>query len=176
MRREDARALARALMVHHGLADWTFRFDRARRRAGSCMHSTRTITLSAPLVDLYEEESVRGVILHEVAHALVGAAHHHDDAWRRQARLIGAPDTPRLPPTMPTPQALWVGTCPRCGAHRELFSAPRRVVSCGACSSVFDEALLLEWTREGVPTTPGGAYSRELRRLRIRRRPLPRTG
>ncbi|WP_312350344.1 SprT-like domain-containing protein [Actinomyces sp.] len=176
MRREDARVLARALMDHHGLADWTFRFDRARRRAGSCMHATRTITLSAPLVDLYEEEAVRGVILHEIAHALVGAAHHHDGAWRRQARLIGAPDSARLPATLPSPQAPWVGTCPRCGAHRHLFSAPRRVVSCGACSGVFDQDLVLVWTRDGVPTTPGGAYSRELRRLENRRRRLPRTG
>jgi hypothetical protein len=31
----EARDLARALITWHGLADWTFRFDRARRRFGS---------------------------------------------------------------------------------------------------------------------------------------------
>ncbi|WP_043534533.1 SprT-like domain-containing protein [Actinomyces polynesiensis] len=165
MRREDARSLARALMDAHGLQEWTFRFDRARRRAGACTHATRTISLSAPLVDLYDEEAVRGVILHEVAHALVGDSHHHDEVWRRCARRIGAPDSARLPASLPSPRAPWVGTCPRCGASRELFSAPRRVVACGACSRVFDPTLVLVWTRDGVPTTPGGSYARELRRL-----------
>lgn len=165
MRHEEARILARTLMDHHGLAEWTFRFDRARRRAGACAHATRTISLSAPLVDLYEVDAVRGVVLHEIAHALVGASHHHDATWRRQARLIGAPDSPRLPASLPTPRAPWVGTCPRCGARRELFSAPRRVVACGACSSVFDPDLVLEWEKDGVPTVPGGSFARELSRL-----------
>ena len=44
MKREEARALARSLMDASGLADWRFRFDHAKRRAGACTHSTRTIS------------------------------------------------------------------------------------------------------------------------------------
>lgn len=167
MRREEARALARALMDAHGLGDWVFRFDRARRRAGSCVHATHTITLSAVLVDLYDDDTVRGVVLHEVAHALAGPSHHHDAEWRRRARALGAPDTSRLPGSLPSPQAPWVGSCPRCARRRELFSAPRRVVSCGVCAHTFTPELVLRWCHNGVPTTPGGAYARELRRLRL---------
>ena len=96
MKREDARAMARELMDHHGLREWSLRFDRARRRAGACVHTRREIRLSGPLVDLYDAETVRGVILHEIAHALVGASHHHDAIWQAKARQLGAPDNARL--------------------------------------------------------------------------------
>ena len=60
MKREDARALARTLMDAAGLTGWRFRFDNARRRAGACTHGARTISLSGPLTDLYDEETIRG--------------------------------------------------------------------------------------------------------------------
>lgn len=162
----NARSVARELMDTHGLSEWSFRFDRARRRAGSCIHATRTITLSAPLVRLYDEPVVVGVILHEIAHALVGPAHQHDQAWKATARRIGAPDSARLPSTLPSPEAPWVGTCPRCGHQRRLFSAPRRVSSCAACSSTFHRDLVFTWEYRGHPRLPGGAYERELSRIR----------
>lgn len=152
------------------LDGWTFRFDSARRRAGSCTHRTRTITLSGPLTDLYDVETVRGVILHEIAHALVGPDHHHDAVWRRTARMLGAPDSARLPASLPTPDEPWVGTCPVCGAQRRLYRAPRRVTSCGRCTRVFDPARILAWTHRGMPTEPGGEYAKELRRIRRRLR------
>ena len=60
MKQEDARALARTLMDAAGLTGWRFRFDNARRRAGACTHGARTISLSGPLTDLYDEETRRG--------------------------------------------------------------------------------------------------------------------
>lgn len=166
MDRADARREARLLMDAAALRDWSFRFDSAKRRAGSCVHRTRTITLSGPLTDLYDVDTVRGVILHEIAHALVGPEHHHDRTWKRVARGLGAPDSARLPASLPTPEEPWVGTCPRCGAQRRLFRAPRRVTSCGVCSRVFDPDRILEWTHRGEPAEPGGPYAKELRRIR----------
>ena len=162
MKREDARALARTLMDAAELTGWRFRFDNARRRAGACTHGARTISLSGPLTDLYDEDTIRGVILHEIAHALVGPAHGHDAAWKRAARALGAPDSARLPSSLPAPDAPWVGTCPRCGAKRRLYRAPRRVSSCGLCSRFFDPALILAWEHHGTPTSPRRAYEREL--------------
>lgn len=170
MIREDARRLAVRLMAEHGLSDWVFRFDRARRRAGACHYATRTISLSAHLTALYDEVTVRGVVLHEIAHALVGAHHCHDHVWKAKARELGAPDSVRLPQELPTVEAPWVGTCGRCGRQKRLFSAPRRVVSCGACDRAFNGELLLQWSYRGVPTLPGGQYARELSRLRRGRR------
>ena len=158
MKREEARTLARSLMDAAGLTDWRFRFDHAKRRAGACTHTSRTISLSGPLTDLYDEGTIRGVILHEIAHALVGAA-----------RALGAPDSTRLPSSLPSPDAPWVGTCPRCGATRRLYRAPRRVSSCGICSRAFNPALILTWEHRGKAASPGRAYERELAAIRRRR-------
>ena len=156
MKREDARAMARELMDHHGLGEWSLRFDRARRRAGACVHMRREIRLSGPLVDLYDAETVRGVILHEIAHALVGASHHHDAIWQAKARQLGAPDSARLSAHLPSPRPSWVGVCPVCGTRRELYSAPRRVTSCGVCSRTFDASRIFIWSYKGQPRQPGG--------------------
>lgn len=169
MNREAARQLALRLMAEHGVSDWGFRFDRARRRAGACHYSSRTISLSAQLTDLYDEATVRGVVLHEIAHALVGARHHHDRVWKAKARELGAPDSVRLPRELPSVEAPWVGTCARCGMQKRLFSAPRRVVSCGSCDRMFNGDLVLEWSYGGVPTVPGGRYARELAHLKRNR-------
>ena len=166
MKREDARAMARELMDRHGLREWSLRFDRARRRAGACVHTRREIRLSGPLVDLYDSETVRGVILHEIAHALVGASHHHDAIWQAKARQLGAPDSARLSAHLPSPRPSWVGVCPVCGTRRELYSAPRRVTSCGVCSRTFDASRIFIWSYKGQPRQPGGQYAHQLRSLR----------
>jgi hypothetical protein len=109
MQLQDAEILARRLMAEHGLTDWEFGFDTARRRAGRCSHYTKTksgyikmergwicptnykgkISLSAPFVILNIEGVVIETILHEIAHALVGKGHHHDKAWREKAISLG---------------------------------------------------------------------------------------
>jgi predicted SprT family Zn-dependent metalloprotease len=84
-----AQILARQLMIRHGLEEWSFRFDHARRRFGSCRCATRLITLSRPLTLLNTEEQVRDTILHEIAHALT-PGEGHGPRWRAKCREIGA--------------------------------------------------------------------------------------
>lgn len=165
MDRRIARKEARILMDAAELGDWTFKFDTAKRRAGSCVYRAKTITLSGPLTDLYDQDTVRGVILHEIAHALVGPDHHHDATWRRVARGLGAPDDARLPSHLPSPDEPWVGTCPKCGAQRKLYRPPRRVTACGYCARHFDVERILTWTYKGHPRNPGTAYLKELGRI-----------
>ncbi len=161
-----AQRLARALMDEHGLAGWGLRFDRARRRAGVCRHDRREISLSAPLTALYSADEVRETVLHEVAHALVGAKHGHDAVWRAKARSIGASGRRLVSDDAPQLEGDWVGTCP--AGHRVTrFRRPARPQSCARCSRTFDRRFLLAWTRRGVPVpgasplpdggTPGGA-------------------
>ena len=87
----DARQLAWALMREHRLLDagWTFRFDHARRRFGSCRPRGKTITLSRPLVLLNGETEVRDTLLHEIAHALT-PGDGHGARWKRKCRELGA--------------------------------------------------------------------------------------
>lgn len=85
---EQARLLARRLIDHHGLSDWSFEMDRAKRRFGCCWRKIKLITLSEPLTKLNELAEVQDTILHEIAHALVPGG--HTPAWKRKCREIGA--------------------------------------------------------------------------------------
>jgi predicted SprT family Zn-dependent metalloprotease len=85
----DATQLARLLMSHHGLSGWTFRFDHARRRFGSCRYGEKAITLSRPLTLLNDLEQVRDTILHEIAHALC-PGDGHGPRWKAACHRLGA--------------------------------------------------------------------------------------
>lgn len=166
----EIRQLAEELLDKHALEGWTVRFDRARRRAGGCLYSSRTITLSSTLLPTYPAKVVRDVILHEIAHALVGADHHHDSVWKSVAAEIGATPKASLAGDLPAPSPNWVGRCPKCTVTKQLYSAPRRVVSCGACSHVFDTSLILLWEHHGESRVPPGRYAQQLRRIRTQTR------
>jgi predicted SprT family Zn-dependent metalloprotease len=81
--------LARELMIRHGLADWKFQFDHARRRFGSCQYGRKLITLSRPLTLLNDPEQVRDTVLHEIAHALTPGG-GHGARWKARCLEIGA--------------------------------------------------------------------------------------
>lgn len=144
----DVRILATGLMSQHGVGDWQLGWDNARTRAGMCRFGTRTISLSRHLMVLYEPEQVREVVLHEIAHALVGPKHNHDSVWRAKAREIGSSGARALPADSPRPPATWVGRCPH-GHEFHRYKRPPAQSSCSRCSSRFDARFLLEWHRHG---------------------------
>jgi|GEM_PF-272915 len=171
MEREVAARLASELMAEHGLSGWTFRFDRARRRAGLCRYDRREISLSGPLTALYDEADVREVVLHEIAHALAGARHGHDAVWRATARAIGSTGRRVVREGSPEVDGDWVGLCP--AGHRVTrFRRPQRPQACGRCSPVFDRRHLLSWTYRGLPVPePGRAAASGGQGRGPRRRP-----
>ena len=84
---------ARELLDRHGLTDWIFRFSAARRTIGLCKEKDKVIQLGRHHAANDPPEQVTDTILHEIAHALAGAAAGHGPAWRKAALSIGA--TPR---------------------------------------------------------------------------------
>lgn len=160
--------LARSLMVEHGLGDWTVDLDRARRRAGQADHTRRRITLSRHLMALYSEDEVRETVLHEIAHARVGASHGHDDVWRAEARHLGASGQRLVDSAAPRVAGPWVGTCPA-GHTVDRMRRPSVPSSCSRCARHFSLAHLLSWSYRGIDVPDdemGPAYRRNLSRLR----------
>jgi predicted SprT family Zn-dependent metalloprotease len=128
-----AERLARSLMAQHGLADWDFGFDHARRRLGACDYRARRITLSRPITRLNPEAVVRDTILHEIAHALTPGA-RHGRAWRLQAAAIGA--APRAcvrAGDIATPPAPYSLVCNHCRARIDRYRRPRHRSVCLRC-------------------------------------------
>ena len=133
-----ARDLARTLMRQHGLErdGWTFRFDHARRRFGSCQPGRKLLTLSRPLTLLNNEDQVRDTILHEIAHALT-PGDGHGRRWRAKCVEIGAnpkrtygDDEVVSPPRRP---AWFEMGCERCNWWVDRRRRTRRKLVCKAC-------------------------------------------
>lgn len=145
----DVRNLALELMDEYGLLpEWTFKFDRAHKRAGQANLTHHVISLSAPLMSIWPMSHCRDTILHEIAHALTGPGHK----WRAMCRKIGADPTrtwghngeERI-------QARYVGTCPNGHVfHRERLT--KRRISCRRCNPRFDERYLITWKRNNEAT------------------------
>jgi predicted SprT family Zn-dependent metalloprotease len=144
----DAAQLARSLMFQHGLAGWTFRFDHARRRFGSCRYGEKAITLSRPLTLLNDAEQVTDTILHEIAHALV-PGDGHGPGWRAQCRRIGAKplrcyteQTVRSPARSP---ARYRMGCRQCDWWVERRRQPNRRYICRRCRGplVYQERVVV---------------------------------
>lgn len=161
----DAYAMAEDLLDHHGLREWTVAYDGAKRRAGICRFDRHEIGLSAPLTQLHDEHDVRDTILHEIAHALAGPRHGHDEVWRGIARRIGCSGERCMSTESPQVAAAWLGVCPA-GHTLERHRRPERVLTCAHCSSSFDLAHVFGWTHHGRPARMHPNYEAELARAR----------
>ncbi|QFG67453.1 SprT-like domain-containing protein [Ornithinimicrobium pratense] len=169
MEMHRAAALAQSLLAEHALTGWTFAFDRARVRAGACHYDDRLITLSPHLTRAHDQAQVRETLLHEIAHALVGPGHGHDEVWRARALAIGstgrrcyaAGEDPAVP-------GRWQGRCVA-GHVVHRHRRPTRVLVCTRCRGRSTLDRVLRWTHDGVPVTDqelGPQMARVLAQLR----------
>jgi predicted SprT family Zn-dependent metalloprotease len=150
MNLDDAEQLARRKMREHCLTNngWTLKWDRALHRYGQTNVSQKTISLSRPLTEANSVEHVTDTILHEIAHAIVGGNHGHDDVWRREARVLGADPSRESAGISAKVQTKYTGVCPACGKTSQGMRKMKRPYSCGKCDPLkFNPAFELKWTK-----------------------------
>lgn len=82
---DEIRTLAITLMFEHKLNGWKFVFTTAVRQYGHCSHRQKVIGISKHISPMNSLEETRNTILHEIAHALVGPGHGHDQVWKNMA-------------------------------------------------------------------------------------------
>lgn len=131
------------LLASHGLHDWGFAFNRRKQAMGLCIYRRRTIELSIHLVERDNSwEEIRDTILHEIAHALVGPEHGHDQVWKRKCIEIGA--RPERCGKADMPEGHWKAHCGGCGKRFHGYRKPKRFKGwfCQACGP---ERGRLEW-------------------------------
>lgn len=134
MQLTDVEKLAGQLFKSHDLEGWHFKFDNAVKRFGLCNYRDRTISLSRHLVQLNPEPVVTNTLLHEIAHALVGAGHGHNRVWVRRALSIGC-DGQRCysRSEVKAPELPYKLTCPACGRVAARARRPAASLACGRC-------------------------------------------
>jgi predicted SprT family Zn-dependent metalloprotease len=139
-----ARVAQELLAEHLPGGSWTFAFDSAKRRAGACDYSRRRITVSRYLAEKTDEDDVRQILLHEIAHALAGHAAAHGPRWRAVARDLGYTGERLHNGPIAHERAPWVGTCAAGHVHYR-FRRPTGPLSCGLCARRFSRAALITW-------------------------------
>ncbi|MBX9670071.1 MAG: SprT-like domain-containing protein [Candidatus Obscuribacterales bacterium] len=122
MQTELAQQIARQLMNSYGLGSWTFRFNNSKRMLGICKSGDQSIELSRAYVFKNDESHVRDTILHEIAHALVGAEHGHDEVWKEMCVRLGC-NPKACDNTALLPAGAWQARCANC---LTLFSRHRK--------------------------------------------------
>jgi SNF2 family DNA or RNA helicase len=95
MDRNIASKFCRAKLDEHNLRDWHVRLtsDPNQPFLGLCVHRDKSIILNSAHIDIHPDAEVRCTILHEVAHAIVGPDHAHNEVWESKAREIGCDNT-----------------------------------------------------------------------------------
>ena len=142
----DIKPLGIELMNKHNLiADgWSFKFDNAKRRLGYCSYRKKIVSVSIHISPLLSENELRILILHEIAHALVGKKHGHDSVWKAKAIEIGS-DGKRLYHGEVRIKPKYKGTCPVYG--HVITKHKRNVTSCISCGQKkFNRNYLFVWT------------------------------
>ncbi len=141
------RTLAEAKMAEHLDMDvWTFGYDSAKRRAGLCNYTARTITISRYLVDIHTFDESMQVVLHEIAHAIAGKKAGHTKAWLTIAKSIGYRAEKFTGKEIAAETAKWMGRCPA-GHEHFRYRKPTRQLACGICGRGFSRRNLISWTQ-----------------------------
>lgn len=90
MDRQIALLKTKEMLEANGLKDWHARLSASLPCIGKCDYKTKTIWLNIHGVDTHPDIEVNDTISHEIAHAVVGHVHGHNDIWKAKAKELGA--------------------------------------------------------------------------------------
>lgn len=127
---------ARTLLDEYELFDWTVKYDRAVTRFGQTVYGKKLITLSRPLTECNNEEEFTDTVLHEIAHALLGPNHGHDQTWQKVAKSIGC-NGERVK-VAATPEPKYVAYCDTCGRKSTRNRRSSSRLACSYCCYKFN--------------------------------------
>ncbi len=127
---DEIARMADELLARHHLRHWRFIFDDARTRGGMCSSRDQIISVSKQFCLSGAAAQIKDTLLHEIAHALVGPNHGHDEVWRAKALEIGCTAERTLNAKITQPR--FIMSCHVCGWHQTRHKRQRLV--CKHCA------------------------------------------
>jgi predicted SprT family Zn-dependent metalloprotease len=139
--------IASHLMLKHNIScDWSFTFNKSYGNIGQCLYNKKEIQFSKHYLALSIED-ITDIILHEIAHAIVGSKHNHDKVWKAKAIEIGC-NGERLfhgVKNVSIPYK-YITKCKRCGMVYGRFKSIKNIShSCSVCDSKYNPNNILVW-------------------------------
>ena len=136
------------MMEEHGLANWTFAFDRANGRLGCTFWYSKRITISKQFALRNPWKTVRETMLHEIAHALCEVTDGHNKAWAEMYKGLGGTLNRDYSGIRVAP--LKKGRCPNC--KKEHKARIRKDVACSDCCRKYNNGSYslkykIRWSR-----------------------------
>ncbi len=86
----EAKKLAKDTATENRLFGWRVFFSKDDTVGATCWHNIHAIELNETFILDNAKDVCTNLILHEIAHAIVGWEHHHNDVWKAKCVEIGA--------------------------------------------------------------------------------------
>lgn len=161
MQLAEAKQIANDLMQRYGLApEWTFKFNKNKRRLGVCKQEEKRLELSQHYVLRNDREHIADTMLHEIAHALVGTEHGHDHVWKDMCIQLGC-NPKSCDASADMPDGDWQARCPSCLIVFTRHRRPKKLRGryCVACGPergrlIFADVRLVTVAEKPVETSP----------------------
>lgn len=123
------RGIAEREFFKHKLSEWRFVLNpNLGRRLGCCKHREQVIEIATYFAEKNPQATVIDTLLHEIAHALAGPGHGHDNYWKGIAISLGAePTACATDGSIETKPSDWAGDCRSCGKVHYKYKTPSRL-------------------------------------------------
>ncbi len=86
----EMKKLAKDVATRNKIFGWKIYFGKDDSVGATCWHDIRAIELTETFILDNAKDVCMNLILHEIAHALVGWRNHHNDVWKAKCVEIGA--------------------------------------------------------------------------------------
>jgi SprT protein len=131
-------------LIHKYLPDYSFNFDNAKKRFGCHKRWIKNISLSAPLCLLNNEETIKNMILHEIAHGLSSKVGHNAEFYNKCREIGAIPSRTYKSKDVVPVEGKHQYKCPGCGKITNHYRKLKRSYSCSTCNPKrYDERFKL---------------------------------
>lgn len=131
------------LLAIHGLADWQVSVNGSRSSLAWAEHTDKEISISKFFIYLSTRDEFDGVILHEIAHALLGPGFGHGKEFTDLCKKI-SPNSDYAVSGMDIGIRRYFFKCPRCGYSG--YHNSKRDKACASCYAATGKEIPFERT------------------------------